>query len=149
MSFRGAGLLILALLLFGAGAVFACARWINTEREQLPIRSVRVTIEGEARLRYREKYIAALNEFALENAFSIRVSHSSPDLDDILVQMWRSDVKLIGVNATESPTSDITFKIGIYRNSTAPTQSAVIDHLVDGLRRAIGRVQGARFSEMR
>jgi hypothetical protein len=112
-----------------------------------PIRAVQVTISKVA----LDQYTSQIRKFADTYSFAIRVSHSSPSPEDILVQMWREDVKIIGVNASDPGAREVTFDIALYRSCdcVGPIQKASIDQLIHGLQQTVGQVHGAVFSEIK
>lgn len=118
-------LLIVAL----AVSVASCAARdadAATGDSQSPLRTVRFSIDPEA----REELAAALGRYAEQHAFAIRIGHSDPSGDHVLIQMWREDVKLIGVNP---------FELGEYRASFYLTGSkSVPDPVLDSLVIALG-----------
>src|SRR3546814_14406067 len=68
---------------------------------ELPVRALKITLSKSA----REEFVAQLKKFADEHAFEIRVSQSTPDQDDTLVQLLRPAAKMLDVHlpATRAP----------------------------------------------
>jgi len=109
---------------------------------QLPLRTIDIILARDL----REQYVIQIRKFSDTYAFAIRVSQSSPDPDDILVQLWREDVKLIAVNGSDTGASDLTYFIGIYENGDHPIPVTAVDQLVEGLRDTVGQIEGAIFT---
>jgi hypothetical protein len=132
------------LLLLSAG-IAAGSVTATGFRDEAPIRIVKVTIGKGA----YNQYVRAIRKFADSYAFAIRVSHSSPKPDDILVQLWRSDVRIIGANSSEVGARDTTFDIVLFNNCgcDVPVPPTTINRLVFGLKGTVGQIQGATFSE--
>ena len=114
-------------------------------RDEAPIRVVQITMSKDA----YHQYVHEIHKFADSYAFAIRVSHSSPKPDDILVQLWRSDVKIIGANTSEVGARSITFDIALFNNCgcDVPVPPTTINQLVFGLKQTVGQIRGAIVSE--
>ena len=104
-----------------------------------PLRSVRITI-GESS---QDEFFERLRDFADDNAFAMIVRVVRPDGKHFLVQMWRNDIKVIGVNPFEPG----EFRVGFYQNGPVPPPQFSIDYLIDSLRGAVAKIEGATFSE--
>lgn len=109
---------------------------------QRPIRGVTVTI-GEA---VRDQYFDQLGAFADTHGFAIRIERVHPRYESFTIAMYREDVKAYGGNTTLESTE---FDLWFYETCDAPVPAAVLDQLIDGLRRTVGQIEGATFSETR
>jgi hypothetical protein len=134
----------IALIVLISGAGIAARSFVNLSNEEMPIRAVKIVIPKGT----QNEYVDQIRRFADLDAFAIRVSHSSPDAEDILVQLWRSDVNMDSVNASDTGAQDITFEIGIYKSANIQIPSASIDQLVADLQKTVGHIKGARFSNL-
>lgn len=134
--------IVVMALLLGIGAVDGGVMSANSGNE-LPIQVLEVRIPTFA----TDQLVDRIRNFAETYAFAIRVSQSSPDPNNIFVQMWREDIKLIGSNVSDTGASDITFKTFFYKICDRPISAEIVDQLVGGLKRIIGEVEGITFSE--
>jgi hypothetical protein len=110
---------------------------------QSPIRLVDIRMEKGA----QNQFVDQMRKFAQAFGFTTRIRHSSPKPDDILFQMWRFDVKLIGGNVSNTGAPDLTFGIGFYRNRPEPVSPEIVDRLAEGLKLFVGQIAGVTFSE--
>jgi len=101
---------------------------------ELPIRGIRVSVKADARSSFFDK----LTKFANEYAFAIRIAPVRPDTQNFSIQLWRADIKGIGVN-TLSPED---FEIFFYNNSKQPVDPDAVAQIVDGLTHAVTQIEG-------
>jgi hypothetical protein len=111
---------------------------------EVPIRTVTVTMDRDL----LQMFLEHLRAVADRNAFAIRIGQSSPDPDDVLVQMWREDLKVIGFNSLESTEETIEFFVGIYNNSDSPVPMEASDKLVQEIGSAVEGTPGASLKQM-
>jgi hypothetical protein len=112
---------------------------------ELPVRDLKITFSKSA----REEFVAQIKKFADEHAFEIRVSQSTPDPEDTLVQMWRADAKMLAVHVRDASTQDLRYDVGIYTNGEQPLSMTAVDQLVDGLRLSVKPLPSATFTIMK
>lgn len=112
---------------------------VRRDEPQLPLRTVYVTFD-EGR---REAVLDRLRTFADANLFAIRVDNTTPDGQDLLIQMWRNDLQIVGVN-DYSPRK---FAIPFYENQEGGAAAiSSSDRLAEELRDALSQVEGAKSS---
>jgi hypothetical protein len=99
---------------------------------------VKVTMVKEALSAFSEQ----LHKFADANAFALRIAQSSPDATDILVQMWREDIKGVGVNSSEAGAPELTYDIAFYRNCNDDVPEWAFENIVTELHTTLSGVQG-------
>jgi hypothetical protein len=141
MLTRLAVCVLLVAFLTGAGMI--AKPFLAVSSGEAPIRAVKIVVPKGA----RDEYVHEIRKFASADAFAIRVSQSSPASEDVLIQLWRSDVMMVSGNASDTGAQDITFEIGIYKNANVPISASSIDRLIVDLRNTVGRVKGATFSQ--
>lgn len=105
---------------------------------ELPVRALVVTMAKGG----LQNLLEQLRQFSDENAFAIRTSQSSPDPEHILVQMWREDIKGVGVNTSETGAADISYSVAFYRNCNDAVPEWAFDAVVTRLRRVLIRTEG-------
>ena len=77
-----------------------------------------------------------MGRYAEQHAFAMRIGQSDPSGDDVLIQMWREDVKLIGVNPFEPG----EYRVSFYLTGGGTVPDAVLDSLVNSLGRELASV---------
>jgi D-arabinose 1-dehydrogenase-like Zn-dependent alcohol dehydrogenase len=112
---------------------------------ELPVRAIKITFSRSA----REEFVGQIKKFSDEHAFEIRVSQSTPDPEDTLVQMWRADAKMLAVHVRDASTQELRYDVGIYTNGEQPLSMAAMDQLVDGLRLSVKFIPSATFTIMK
>jgi hypothetical protein len=120
---------LIALAMF-AGSLHAAEPSRNTSED--PALTERFTID---RL-FRDRFLAAIRKYADEQAFAIRIAPSDPSGEHLLIQLWREDVKIIGVN----PFKPEEFRISFYRNCGEPLPEAQVSALAESLRLALAKI---------
>ena len=105
---------------------------------ELPVRVVKVTMVADA----LPAVLKQLGRFADENAFAFRAGQSSPDETHILVQLWRDDIKGVGVNTSDPKTADITYSIFLYRNCNDAVPESAFDDVGGRLRDMLSTIEG-------
>jgi hypothetical protein len=121
-------------LLLGLGSVCGEAMAAKSN-PQVPLRTIAVSVEKNA----RDAFFEQLKKFADRHAFAIRVAPVRPDGEHFIVQMWREDIKGIGVN----PFDPAGFEISFYENDCVhPVPAAHVDVLINDLKLFIGAIQG-------
>ena len=129
--------IILASLLWGL--VSACEKPMTDKSDsQVPIRVVAISVQKSD----RDAFFEQLKKFSDKHAFAIRIAPVRPDGEHFIVQMWREDIKGIGVNSIDPA----AFEIGFYENSRHPVSAEKLDTLLSDLKNIIGEVKGVSFS---
>ena len=144
MQRRGALAMILGALIAVTGFM-GLGVMATRAAVELPVRDLKITFSKSA----REEFVAQIKKFADEHAFEIRVSQSTPDPEDTLVQMWRADAKMLAVHVRDVSTQDLRYDVGIYTNGEQPLSMTAVDQLVDGLRLSIKPIPSAMFTIMK
>jgi hypothetical protein len=130
----------LACLLFGT----VCGNAMAASRvPQSPVRVLVVTIARGA----LQDFLEQLRSFADADAFALRAGQSSPDPEKILIQMWREDIKVIGVNTSEAGAADITYSIALYRTCGDDVPEWAFDRVIARLREVLGETEGVTSQE--
>ena len=122
-----------------ASLVFAVVipAWTHLHAEsQLPLKSVALIVEPNAQTQFFER----LKAFGDENAFAVRIAPTRPDRRFVLIQMWRADIKIFGLN----PAEVTRFKVRFYANDAHPPNAQVIDALAE---RLVAKVGGTAIVE--
>lgn len=94
------------------------------------------------------KYIGAVSAFSEDNGFESIVSNSSPRAEDIIFQMNRSDIKIIGVRTAGDGGDKISYDIFIYNHSYLTNEkesSKVIDIVLNKLIAAFEEIEGSEI----
>ncbi|NJN80361.1 MAG: hypothetical protein HC797_07765 [Anaerolineales bacterium] len=108
--------------------------------EQLPIRWVRVTFAQNQ----HDQLFEQLNKFADKHAFAIRIRPTAAPDDRFLVQMWREDIKIIGLDSKDPG----LFEIGFYNTyNERPIPIQVFDELIIDLKVFISEIDGVVILE--
>jgi hypothetical protein len=109
--------------------------------DNTPIRIITIKLsEGT-----RDQFLDLVRKFAETYAFAIRIAPTRPDMTHFLIQLWREDLKAIGLNSIEVD----TFQIGFYQNGSHPVNMADVDRASDGLKEAVSKIPGTIVSETR
>jgi hypothetical protein len=114
-----------------------CGRAIAAKFDsQSAVRAVYFTVKLDA----RDRFFDQLRKFADANAFAIRIAPVRPDHQHFLIQLWRDDIKGIGVNSGGDPGK---FVIAFFHNSE-PEAAIVfaINRLADNLAISLTSVNG-------
>ena len=107
--------------------------------EKVPIRKVWITLAQNQ----HDQLFEQLRDFAGKNAFAIRISQTDPTGENFLVQMWREDIKVIGVDSSDPG----LFKIGFYNTyEEHPVSTRVFDELIFDLRKFILEIPNTTFT---
>lgn len=88
-------------------------------------------------------FFSRIETFADENAFAIRSAPTRPSSSSSLTQLWREDIKIIGVN----PFDPNIYKFRFYKNDGAPIKSESLNHLVKQIKEVSNNLEGASFEE--
>jgi hypothetical protein len=107
--------------------------------EKAPVRSVDITLAQNQHDQLFEQF----RKFATKHAFAIRISQTNPTGEDFLVQMWREDVKIIGVDSSDPGLFEIWF-YNTYEERPVPLR--VFDELIDELRALVEEIPNTTFS---
>ena len=111
-------------------------------KPETPVRVVKFMINpGD-----RDQFVTRLGNFALANAFAIRVSQTSPDPNDILMLLWRKDVKMIGGNNTDTGAPKLRYAVAFFQGD-APASLGEVDRLVGRLRQFIDLIGDVGFAQ--
>ena len=78
-----------------------------------------------------------LREFGDAHGFAVRIDQSSPDPNDLLLQMWRTDMKIIGADASDSGAPDVKYLISIFQNCNDDVPKPAFDDVATDLQEAL------------
>lgn len=90
-----------------------------------------------------EAYFTQMREFAEANDFKIRIVRPKPEYDVFFVDLWRSDVALIGWNMFDMPELVTGFYVDPEKGGT-PEVAAT---LVDSMKEFISQVPGITIKQ--
>ena len=122
----------MSLLLRGGFAVAA------GPAPNVPVRMLTVTMADKS----LPTFLDRVRKFADANAFAVRIAQASPDATHLLVQLWREDIKGIGVNTSDTTTVGIAYSIYLYRNCNDATPDSAFDQVVSQLHAMFGQIEG-------
>jgi len=109
---------LLAILSLGGGCGTAYSE------SQSAVRVVHFTVKTDA----RDRFFNQLRNFSDENDFAIRIAPVRPDNQHFLIQLWRDDIKGIGVNSGDPE----KFGIAFFHNSQRISAIAFAIHRLAG-----------------
>ncbi len=111
---------------------------LSPEAMRSPLRSLTIVFgSGD-----RDLLLAKLREVANRNRFAIRVSSDPGKPGDVFVQMYRSDIKMIGLIPNELDRLDLTVLRTVRR---VPAEA--IEHGVSAIRELVGKLPKAQFEQ--
>jgi hypothetical protein len=91
----------------------------------------------------RDLFFEQLRKFAQTHAFEILISQTDPSGENFLVEMWREDIEIIGVDSGDPG----LFKISFFTTSDErPVSSEIVDELIADLRGRIGEIPNTTFT---
>lgn len=91
-----------------------------------------------------------MRKFAGEFGFSMRHVYNTPDPNNILFELRRMDIDIIGANDAPPDAPQMKFGTGIYPAKGRPSPSLKnTEPVFEGLKLFVGVVPGASFSERR
>lgn len=129
---------ILVLAMMSFESVQACETR-NLHEGEIPLQGVLITIAPGA----REKLFEALEAYADEQGFAIRIVQISSDNKKFGIDMWRSDIKIFGDNLLDIN----TFRIDYYCNDlNHPPSDAALHYQLVRLKSAVDLVPEAEYS---
>jgi hypothetical protein len=73
---------------------------------QLPLKKIAFQVSGDS----RQVFLDAVRQYADINEFAVRIAVNTPNGDRFTVQLWRTDIKIIGNNSLDPE----EFRFGIY-----------------------------------
>lgn len=134
-------IMFVSLLLFGLlGGISMKTMAHKLNDPEAPIRKTVVAIDKSQ----HEQLFEKVRRFADRHAFAIRIAPTTPSGEDFIIQLWREDIKVIGVNSFDPG----EFEIFFYENDDAHKISdAHINVLIDDLKNFVCEIPGATFSE--
>ncbi|WP_119392201.1 hypothetical protein [Taklimakanibacter lacteus] len=104
-----------------------------------PLRIVEFTLPGGA----SEVLYAKLRGYADKFGFAIRIAPTTPDSQRVLIEMWREEIRLLGLNA-ERPSS---YTIAFYKNiGIGQVPDKFLDQLVSELTESLEEIKGLTFT---
>lgn len=107
--------------------------------DETPIRIVEITVdEGE-----EEKLFEQIRIFADKWQYAIRIAPTASGSERLLIQMWREDIKVIGL----FPSDQGELKIGFYyTNPVAPVPDIFFDNEISSLEILISQILNSTFT---
>ena len=92
-------------------------------------------------------FLDQLRVFADTNGFALATGQTSPDPTHIRVQLWRDDIKGIGINTSDSGSVSVTYSIFLYRNCNAAVPVSNFDEVVAALHKKLADTEGITSGE--
>ena len=106
--------------------------------QDVPARMLTVTMAEQS----LPAFLDQLRKFADANAFAVRIAQTSPDQTHVLVQLWREDIKGIGVNTSDTNTVGIAYSIFLYRNCNDAVPASAFAVVVAQLHDTFSQTEG-------
>ena len=132
--------LLLGLLLGFLGSKMAMAeKTKDTSEGEAPIRIVEITIDESQ----QEELFDQLRKFADEWRYAIRIAPIDQYGEQFIVQMWREDIKLVGLYPSDPGELSIGF---YYTNPAIPVPGMFFDTEIRDLRDFINEIPGATLT---
>ena len=135
--------LILSLLLGVALSILACVAAVATsdDGEQLPMRSLRITIDVSR----REELFTQLRGFAEKHGFEILIREVKVVPDGIYIEMYRNGLIISARDVPKSPTE---IRFGFYnRYPSLLAQQETVDELFNDLKVFINKIPDVTIIE--
>lgn len=107
---------------------------------ELPIKTLRFTVAEQS----HAAFVDEVEGFARANGFHTRVGKPTPAERAVTIQMWREDLKVIGVN----PFDPSEFRLSFY-SSSEHADSALVERLAENLVDQTTSVAGVALGEKR
>lgn len=120
------------LLLMGESAIAA------GPTPNVPVRVLTVTMAEQS----LPAFLDHLRKFADANGFALRTAQTSSDAAHVLAQLWREDIKGIGVNTSDTNTVGIAYSIFLYRNCNDAVPDSAFDGVVSQLHDTFSQIEG-------
>lgn len=131
--------LLATCILITSGRVRINSSKTPSKNGQVPIRKVWVTLAQNQ----HDQFFEQLRKFADKHAFEILISQTDPSGENFLVEMWREDIEVIGVDSGDPG----LFKISFFNTSEErPVSSEVIDQLIVDLKGFIEEIPNTTFT---
>ncbi|MDX6751909.1 hypothetical protein SH611_19050 [Geminicoccaceae bacterium 1502E] len=124
-----AGAIAFAWLIFGAIGGAEGAR----PSPNHPVRILDVVMQEDA----LQAFVEGMKISAREHNFAIIFTRSSPRPNNILVQAWRSDIKIISVNSTEENEEGMRFAVALYYTCNVDIPDFAFSRVAGGIRDAL------------
>lgn len=149
MSAKSTKLITYLLLGVLSGAILCILGFIalvalNTiagDSGQLPIRSLRITID----VNRREELFTQLQGFAEKHAFEILIREVEVHPDGIYIEMSRNDLKILAGDVPKSPTK---ISLRFYNKYPAlPASQETVDELLNDLKSFINEIPNVSVTE--
>ncbi len=135
--------LIFALLaiwsLTTSGKTRTDAPKVPNKNGQAPIRKVWVTLAQNQ----HDQFFAQLRKFADTHAFEILISQTDPSGENFLVEMWREDIEVSGVDSGDPGLLKISF---FNTSEERPVSLEIIDELIADLKGFIEEIPNTTFT---
>jgi hypothetical protein len=122
------------LAIVNLGGMYGSGMAAKSESESA-VRAVYFMVKSDA----RDRFFDQLRKFADENAFAIRIAPVRPDHQHFLIQLWREDIKGIGVNSGDPEKYVVAF---FYNSEREAVVASAIHRLADNLTSSLTSVNG-------
>lgn len=144
MNTKSIRLGILLLVLLSAALVLILRTWYQQnygcQNGKTPIKNYLVTMDANQ----QEYLIEQSREFANAHEFRFDVAYYTPNHEEFLVDLTRTDMEIIITNSFTQG----EFEISVYNNNCIrPTATSDIEGLVGDLKSLISKVPGATITE--
>ena len=91
---------------------------------------------------FNKSFIEAIKNFAESNDFAIRISSVGLSKNSGLIQLWRSDMKIIGAGSLNGE----DYGIGVFFNTTAPVHGIWLTAMGERLKYEIMNIDGVTIT---
>ncbi|QDP00849.1 hypothetical protein [Thalassotalea sp. PS06] len=130
---------LVGLIVAVACVAFGYSTIPDTDDVENPIYSITFKISPTT----RNVFYSRIEAFAEANAFAIRSAPTRPNSDSSLTQLWREDIKIIGVN----PFDPNVYNFHFYNNDSVPVNPKSLSYLVQEIKAVVKNLKGASFEE--
>jgi hypothetical protein len=111
----------------------------NNAQTERAVRVVRVTIDPA----HQEELFLHLHKFADKWRYAIRIAPLDPRGSSFSVQLWRADMKVLGLYPNDPGTLDLGF---FSTNPAQPVPTQYFDEEIEDLKIVIDEIPGATLS---
>jgi len=108
---------------------------------EVPVGTITVNVERRA----REAFFEQIKNFGGKHGFAVRIAPIRPDNEHFTVELWRSDLKVLGDNPFDQ-IDPAQFRISFYQNGQHPVPARLLEFVVNDLKRFIAEVPGTTFA---
>jgi len=132
--------LLIGLLLGFLGSKLAIAeKATDTSAGKTPIRTVEITIDPSQ----QDELFEQMQKFAKEWRYAIRIAPLDENSKQFIIEMWRLDMKLVGIYPSDPGELKISF---YYTNPAVPVPGMFFDTEIRDMKNFISDIPGATLN---